>query len=121
MTDTTNSKSGLSRRTLLKTGAAAAGLAAGSGAITGFPTIWAQNIRITLRQFGTGVSNLNDVAEKCKEDLGITLEMTATRFRRRRPARRHPAGQLRHRRHRILDRQEGLSGRRDAADGRVRS
>ena len=45
--------------------------------ITGFPTIWAQN-PITLRQFGTGVSNLNAIAEKCKADLGITLEMTAT-------------------------------------------
>ena len=82
MTTTPTSKTaagtgGLSRRTLLKTGAAAAGLAAGSGAITGFPTIWAQN-PITLRQFGTGVSNLNAIAEKCKEDLGITLEMTAT-------------------------------------------
>ncbi|MCB1470345.1 MAG: extracellular solute-binding protein, partial [Rhizobiaceae bacterium] len=51
--------------------------AAGSGVITGFPTIWAQN-PITLRQFGTGVSNLNAIADKCKEDLGITLEMTAT-------------------------------------------
>ncbi|TWG92350.1 putative spermidine/putrescine transport system substrate-binding protein [Mesorhizobium sp. J18] len=69
--------SGITRRSLLKTGAAAAGLAAGSGVITGFPTIWAQN-PITLRQFGTGVSNLNAIAEKCKEDLGITLEMTAT-------------------------------------------
>lgn len=68
---------GITRRSLLKTGAAAAGVAAGSGAITGFPTIWAQN-PITLRQFGTGVSNLNAIAEKCKEDLGITLEMTAT-------------------------------------------
>ena len=82
MTTTPTSKTaagtgGLSRRTLLKTGAAAAGLVAGSGAITGFPTIWAQN-PITLRQFGTGVSNLNAIAEKCKEDLGITLEMTAT-------------------------------------------
>jgi len=67
---------GLCRRTVLKGGAAVAGLAAGSGAITGFPTIWAQN-PITLRQFGTGVSNLNAVAEKCKEDLGITLQMTA--------------------------------------------
>ncbi|TIM80083.1 MAG: ABC transporter substrate-binding protein, partial [Mesorhizobium sp.] len=44
---------------------------------TGFPTIWAQN-PITLRQFGTGVSNLNAIADKCKADLGITLEMTAT-------------------------------------------
>src|SRR6218665_1487913 len=77
MTETTK-KSGISRRNVLKGGAAvAAGAAIGSGAITGFPTIWAQN-SITLRQFGTGVSNLNAVAEKCKEDLGITLEMTAT-------------------------------------------
>jgi putative spermidine/putrescine transport system substrate-binding protein len=68
---------GISRRSLLKTGAAAVGFAAGSGTITGFPTIWAQN-PITLRQFGTGVSNLNAIADKCKEDLGITLEMTAT-------------------------------------------
>lgn len=67
---------GPSRRGFLKSGAAAFGLAAGSGAITGFPTIWAQN-PVTLRQFGTGVSNLNAIAEKCKEDLGITLEMTA--------------------------------------------
>src|SRR5690606_27505274 len=56
-------------------GAAGAGLAAGSGAITGFPMIWAQN-PITLRQFGTGGSNLNAIAEKYKVDLVITLEMT---------------------------------------------
>jgi len=77
MTNITDKKTGISRRSLLKTGAAAVGLAAGSGAITGFPTIWAQS-NITLRQFGTGVSNLNAIAEKCKADLGITLEMTAT-------------------------------------------
>ncbi len=77
MTETAK-KTGISRRNLLKTGAAAmAGTALGTGAITGFPTIWAQN-PITLRQFGTGVSNLNAIAEKCKADLGITLEMTAT-------------------------------------------
>jgi putative spermidine/putrescine transport system substrate-binding protein len=62
------------RRSLL----AAAGVTAGTGAITGFPTIWAQNIKnVTLRQFGTGVSNLNAVAEKVKQDLGFTLSMTA--------------------------------------------
>lgn len=78
MTDTIKHKAGLNRRAFLKTGAAAAGLVAGSGAITGFPTIWAQNIKnVTLRQFGTGVSNLNDVANKVKEDLGFTLQMTA--------------------------------------------
>jgi putative spermidine/putrescine transport system substrate-binding protein len=65
---------GFSRRSLLAT----AGVAAGSGAITGFPTIWAQNIKnVTLRQFGTGVSNLNAVADKVKADLGFTLSMTA--------------------------------------------
>ena len=77
MKDSSKTTKGVSRRTFLKTASAAAGLAAGSGAITGFPTIWAQN-PITLRQFGTGVSNINAIAQKCKEDLGITLEMTAT-------------------------------------------
>jgi putative spermidine/putrescine transport system substrate-binding protein len=68
----------VSRRNVLKGAAATAGAAFGSGAITGFPTIWAQNIKdVTLRQFGTGVSNLNDVAQKVKEDLGFTLAMTA--------------------------------------------
>lgn len=75
MTET--KKTGISRRNVLKGAAAAAGAAIGSGVVTGFPTIWAQN-PITLRQFGTGVSNLNAIAEKCKADLGITLEMTAT-------------------------------------------
>jgi len=65
---------GKSRRRLLK--GAAATVAAGT--ITGAPMIWAQNIKdVTLRQFGTGVSNLNDVADKVKEDLGFTLEMTS--------------------------------------------
>ena len=69
---------GIGRRTLLKGAAAAGGAAIGSGAITGFPAIWAQNIKdVTLRQFGTGVSNLNEVAARVKEDLGFTLEMTA--------------------------------------------
>ncbi|MEA5160514.1 extracellular solute-binding protein [Cereibacter johrii] len=66
-------KNHYSRRTLLK-GAAAAGLASAFPA----PMIWAQDIKdITLRQFGTGVSNLNEVAQKVKEDLGFTLTMTA--------------------------------------------
>src|SRR4051812_4871254 len=63
----------IGRRRLLRT----AGLAA-SGAITGFPVVWAQNIKkVTLRQFGTGVSNLNAIAERVKQDLGFTLQMTA--------------------------------------------
>ncbi len=63
----------ISRRSVLKSGAAFA-----AGSTLGAPMIWAQNIKdVTLRQFGTGVSNLNDVANKVKEDLGFTLEMTA--------------------------------------------
>jgi putative spermidine/putrescine transport system substrate-binding protein len=70
------SQKGLSRRTLLK-GAASTAVAAGSTTL-GAPMLWAQNIKdVTIRQFGTGVSNLNDVANKVKEDLGFTLEMTA--------------------------------------------
>ena len=65
---------GLGRRAALRL----AGAAVGSGAITGFPMIWAQKIKdVTLRQFGTGVSNLNTIAEKVKQDLGFTLQMTA--------------------------------------------
>ena len=71
---TVKKSAGISRRSMLK------GTAAGVAAATtlGAPTIWAQNIKdVTLRQFGTGVSNLNEVAAKVKEDLGFTLEMTA--------------------------------------------
>jgi len=62
------------RRNILK-GATAVTAAS---TVFGAPLLWAQNIKdVTLRQFGTGVSNLNDVAAKVKEDLGFTLEMTA--------------------------------------------
>ena len=64
-------KSAADRRKFLKTTAAVGGAALGSGLLTGFPTIWAQNIKnVTLRQFGTGVSNINEIAKKVKEDLG---------------------------------------------------
>ncbi|MDU8946500.1 ABC transporter substrate-binding protein [Ovoidimarina sediminis] len=67
------SKVRYSRRSVLKTGAAT--LAA---ATLPAPMVWGQETKnITLRQFGTGVSNLNEVAQKVKEDLGFTLEMTA--------------------------------------------
>ena len=70
---TTISKVRYSRRSLLKSGGAAVAAAALPA-----PMVWGQETKNnTLRQFGTGVSNLNEVAEKVKEDLGFTLEMTA--------------------------------------------
>ena len=63
-------RDGLSRRTLLKTGVAAA-----AGALAA-PMVWAQS-NIVLRQAGTGVSAFNEIAAKAFDDLGITLEMTA--------------------------------------------
>ena len=73
MTKTPNK---ISRRNLLKGAAATSAVVAGT--TLGAPMIWAQKIKdVTIRQFGTGVSNLNEVASKVKEDLGFTLEMTA--------------------------------------------
>src|SRR5262249_3281046 len=71
-------KGGVGRRKVLKGAAGLAGAALGSGAVTGFPMVWAQNNKnIVLRQCGTGVSAYNEIAEKAKADLGITLQMTA--------------------------------------------
>ncbi len=70
---TTISKVRYSRRSMLKAGGAAI-----SASTLPAPMVWGQETKnITLRQFGTGVSNLNEVATKVKEDLGFTLEMTA--------------------------------------------
>ncbi len=70
---TTIPKIRYSRRSLLKSGGAALAATALPA-----PMVWGQATKdITLRQFGTGVSNLNEVAQKVKEDLGFTLEMTA--------------------------------------------
>jgi len=74
--DTDNTLESPKRRDVLKKGSAAV---AGATAMTGgFPMIWAQKLKdVKLRQFGTGVSNINEIAKKCKEDLGFELEMTA--------------------------------------------
>ena len=74
----TGTKKNVTRRSLLKGAAALGGAAAGSGVITGFPTIWAQNIKdIVLRSTSTGTASANAIAAKAKEDLGITIQMTA--------------------------------------------
>src|ERR1700723_3662199 len=68
-----------SRRTLLKSAAAIAGTAAGTGAITGFPLIWAQNIRnVVLRHNGTPVTAIPAIGEQANKDLGFTIKMQAS-------------------------------------------
>ncbi len=67
---------GLSRRALLKGTATAAGVAIGSGAIAGFPTIWAQNIKdVTLTHIGSSVIAIREIADQAGKDLGFKVQM----------------------------------------------
>ena len=71
-----NNNSNISRRGLLKAGAAAAGAVAGSGAITGFPTIWAQEIKdIELRHVGVSYSVVKAIGDQAAKDLGFKVTM----------------------------------------------
>jgi putative spermidine/putrescine transport system substrate-binding protein len=64
----------ISRRSVLKGGGAIAG-----GVITGFPTVWAQNIKdITLNHTGQSYSTLIDIARQASQDLGFKIEMSVT-------------------------------------------
>ena len=73
--DRTSAK-GLTRRRLLKGGAAAAGLAAGSGVMTGFPTIWAQNIKdVVITHVGQSFSVIPQIAAQASKDLGFKIDM----------------------------------------------
>src|SRR6478752_9670610 len=66
----------LNRRTLLKGAAAIAGAAAGSDAIRGFPTIWAQEIKdIELRHVGVSYSVVKAIGDQAAKDLGFKVTM----------------------------------------------
>ena len=73
----TTKTAGVTRRELLgRTAAAAAGVAVGSGAITGFPTIWAQEIKdITLRHVGVSYSVVQAIGDQAAKDLGFKVSM----------------------------------------------
>jgi putative spermidine/putrescine transport system substrate-binding protein len=76
---TKSPEKGLSRRKILKGAAAVVGAAAGSGAVTGFPTIWAQNIKdIVLLHAGPPVTAIPAIAEQASKDLGFTVQMQAS-------------------------------------------
>src|SRR5262245_32694783 len=65
----------VSRRSVLKGGAAIAG----ATAITGFPTVWAQNLKdITLNHTGQSYSTLIEIAQQATADLGFKVEMSVT-------------------------------------------
>jgi len=65
----------LGRRALLST----AGAAVGTGAVTGFPTIWAQNIKdVVLQHAGPPVTAIPAIAEQASKDLGFTVHMQAS-------------------------------------------
>ena len=66
---------GVTRRSVLKGGAAVAS----STLVTGFPTVWAQNIKdIVLNHTGMSYSTLADIGRKASEDLGFTVNMSVT-------------------------------------------
>ena len=70
---TKSSKTGITRRDVIKGAGALAGAAIGTGAITGFPYIMAQE-KMTLRYLGTAVNQSAEIAKKCLEDTGIKIE-----------------------------------------------
>ena len=76
MTSKGDFKGGLSRRSVLKAGAAVAGAAVGTEAITGFPTIWAQEIKdIELRHVGVSYSVVKAIGDQAAKDLGFKVTM----------------------------------------------
>jgi putative spermidine/putrescine transport system substrate-binding protein len=63
------------RRAALKTGAAALA----TTTVTGFPTIWAQNIKdVVLRHNGTPVTAIPAIGEQANKDLPFKIQMQAS-------------------------------------------
>jgi putative spermidine/putrescine transport system substrate-binding protein len=77
-------KKGISRRAVLKAGAAVTGAAIGADAIRGFPTIWAQEIKdIELRHVGVSYSVVKAIGDQAAKDLGfkVTMQPSTRRLR----------------------------------------
>src|SRR5258708_8519839 len=69
-------RTGTSRRRFLRGTAATAGMTLGAEAFTGFPFVRAAEA-VTLRIAGTGVNQFRELADKCKADLGFTVQYTS--------------------------------------------
>jgi len=79
MSAAANKRNGPSRRSVLKGAAAAVGVSGGSGVFSGFPTLWAQNVKdIVLRHAGPPVTAIPRIAEQATKDLGFTVQMQAS-------------------------------------------
>jgi len=66
----------VTRRTLLTGLASITGAAIGSGAVTGFPIVWAQKLNdITLVQVGGSYSSIIDIGRQATKDLGFEIKM----------------------------------------------
>src|SRR5436189_1935439 len=64
------------RRAILKGALKGAAAAVGSGALTGFPTIWAQEIKdIELRHVGVSYSVVKAIGDQAAKDLGFKVTM----------------------------------------------
>jgi putative spermidine/putrescine transport system substrate-binding protein len=75
---TSGGKSGMSRRQVLRRAAALTGAAIGSGAVRGFPTLWAQDIKdVTLIHIGGPWAVIKQIGEQATKDLGFTIQMQA--------------------------------------------
>jgi putative spermidine/putrescine transport system substrate-binding protein len=78
MTSVDGTKIRVSRRDVLKSAAAITGAALGSGAVSGFPVIWAQNIKdVTLINIGGSFECIKQIAEQAEKDLGFKVVMQA--------------------------------------------
>ena len=77
-TKSDDSKTGVSRRSVLKGTAAVAGAAAATTLSGGFPTVWAQDIKdITVRTVGMAVSNMKPLEDMANEALDFNVRQTA--------------------------------------------
>src|SRR6201988_258145 len=78
MSKSSKFNNGINRRAVLKGAAGAVGLAAGTGAITGFPYVHSADPKV-LRYLGTAVNAGDEISKKCLADTGIKIEyITAT-------------------------------------------
>src|SRR3979490_1041067 len=73
MTNRSKLNNGVSRRAVLKGAAGAVGLAAGSGAITGFPYVHSADPKV-LRYLGTAVNEGDEISKNARADTGIKIE-----------------------------------------------